>query len=637
VGLNDASILDPMGEFVVSVTKPDGTSLAGLTVNHADVSKVTDATNDRTFLYPVTMTPDFKSALQGLGKVTVTVTFVDAQWSDERGANGAAEVERFTLFSAPQAPSPGPYATLAGPANGGSVSLSSLNAKQYIDVTFFSPTGAAIDTASIDGNELKLTGTGSANVAKNPDGTVIATVIRLSGNTYRYMLAPKTGVDSRNLFVAGEVSVQFVAGSWRTGSGAGAVASVRSDEVFTISAGVQDSAAGTNALSLGPLSLQGPSVGLAKTQFKDGKLVLTVAIGVDVAALKFGGSQGSQGQSSSGITAELTGLLGTFDINVDVLAALSALTGGGNVLDAFSVPGKFGIQIAGLNIEIPNALKVTGSGIIFNWDPNYDPAQNNGARQQILVLQSASITFPSFGITGLITPSGGMPGLVVYPDGFDIGEAQLIYKPGGGGGSNTTQTGGGTGKIKLGSILEFDDLRIGVTNFKVTFGQSVDFDGTIFIASGGAKFLPGKPVSATITDRVSTEPPIAPNVPDTEALRVGLEFENGRVKGLIFRADTLRVTLGSFLTLTATDLDINTSADPRRRHVRHQARLRRLPQHRRRHRRKLQVAVVAAHPHHRDRNHLARHSGRPVRLRADSLGGGYRDPGRRRTGVLRRR
>jgi hypothetical protein len=68
---------------------------------------------------------------------------------------------------------------------------------------------------------------------------------------------------------------------------------------------------------------------------------------------------------------------------------------------------------------------------------------------------------------------------VVYVDGFDIGEAQLIYKPGGGGGSNTTQTSGGTGKIGFAGILEFDDLRIGVTNFKVTFGQAVDFDGTI--------------------------------------------------------------------------------------------------------------------------------------------------------------
>ena len=113
------------------------------------------------------------------------------------------------------------------------------------------------------------------------------------------------------------------------------------------------------------------------------------------------------------------------------MAALSAITGGGNLLSAFSVPGKFGIQIGSLAVEIPGALKVTGSGIMFNWDPNYEAADNGGARQRILVVNQASITIPPFGITGQINPNDGAPGLIVYPDGFDIGEAQLIYKPGG--------------------------------------------------------------------------------------------------------------------------------------------------------------------------------------------------------------
>jgi hypothetical protein len=49
-------------------------------------------------------------------------------------------------------------------------------------------------------------------------------------------------------------------------------------------------------------------------------------------------------------------------------------------------------------------------------------------------------------------------------------------------------------------------------------------------------------------------------VPNTEAIRLGLEFEDGKVKGFIFRADTLKITLGSVLTLNATDIAINTSA-----------------------------------------------------------------------------
>ncbi|HTD67964.1 MAG TPA: hypothetical protein VK846_15675, partial [Candidatus Limnocylindria bacterium] len=150
-----------------------------------------------------------------------------------------------------------------------------------------------------------------------------------------------------------------------------------------------------------------------------------------------------------------------------------------------------------------------------------------------------------------------------YENGFAIGEALLIYDPGTQtqpGTAPMTQTSGGSGTIKFGSILEFDDLRIGVTDFAVTFGAAVDFDGTIFVASGGAKFMPGKPISATITDRLTTEPNIAPGIPDTEAIRLGLQFENGQVKGFIFKADTLRITIGSVLTLTARDLEINTAA-----------------------------------------------------------------------------
>jgi hypothetical protein len=118
---------------------------------------------------------------------------------------------------------------------------------------------------------------------------------------------------------------------------------------------------------------------------------------------------GGGAQSSSGISAKLTGLLGTFDVIVDVQKAMAAVTGGGSLLDAFSVPGKFGIQIGSLKIDIPGALQVSGSGIIYNYDPSYDPAKNGGAPQKLLVVNQAQITFPAFGITGQINPSGGQP------------------------------------------------------------------------------------------------------------------------------------------------------------------------------------------------------------------------------------
>ena len=39
-----------------------------------------------------------------------------------------------------------------------------------------------------------------------------------------------------------------------------------------------------------------------------------------------------------------------------------------------------------------------------------------------------------------------------------------------------------------------------------------------------------------------------------------VRLKGGKVKGFIFRADTIKITLGSVLTLNATDVAINTSA-----------------------------------------------------------------------------
>jgi hypothetical protein len=433
-----------------------------------------------------------------------------------------------------------------------------------------SPTGALVDPDSLDGNEIKLLGAGAANIQTTTDGFIIGAIQRISGSTYRYYVQPKAGVDVADTFIDGEVSVQIVQNSFTVGTGASAVNNVRSDATFSVDGTVQSGASGDDPIELGPLTLQGPSISLAKTEFKGGKLVLSIAIGVNSAGLAFGGGGGN---GDSGITAELTGLLGTFDITIDILAALSAVTEGGNIFDAFDVPGKFRIDIAGLNIEIPNVLVVTGSGIVINYDPNYDAAENGGLPQELVIVQSALITFPRFGVTGAILPSGTTPGLTVYDNGFAIGEAMLIYDPDGGAipptsgsgapQSELSQTGGATGSaLSFGDILEFDDLRIGVSNFRVTFdGSDAGFSGTIFIASGGARFLPGRPVSATLSDRVTAEPDIAPGIPDTEAVRASLEFEAGRVKGFIFEIDTFTITLGSFVTIFGQSFFLDTGAE----------------------------------------------------------------------------
>ena len=122
----------------------------GLTVNNGAVQKVADATNDRTFLYPITMTDAFKAAVRRPAS-TVTVTSSSMRPGPMRAAPTArprSSASRCTRRRRPvRRRPPQPYATLASPANGGTVSLPTLNAQRYIDVTFFSPTGALIDAA----------------------------------------------------------------------------------------------------------------------------------------------------------------------------------------------------------------------------------------------------------------------------------------------------------------------------------------------------------------------------------------------------------------------------------------------------------------------------------------------------------
>src|SRR2546428_13751128 len=129
-------------------------------------------------------------------------------------------------------------------------------------------------------------------------------------------------------------------------------------------------------------------------------------------------------------------------------------------------------------------------------------------------------------------------------------------------GGALTSTTSGQRTIKFGSFLEFDDIRIGVNNFEVNFDAEspVVFNGSIFVASGGAKFFPGRPISATITDRQTADDVNPDGTPNDEAIRLQLTFSNGRVDSFQFQVDTLVIHLSSFVTLTARELRLDTGA-----------------------------------------------------------------------------
>ena len=211
--------------------------------------------------------------------------------------------------------------------------------RPYVDVTFtgIKPGGTL---TGIDGDEILLSGPGADNldlvnrriVFDSTGGASAHTGPELlNGTTYRYYVHAKSTVtDQTQLFKNGAITIEFPAGAWgvhyATNPSNDASAG-RGSATFTVNSQATDSGTATTPFSLGPLSIAGPSVSLVDTKFKGGKLTLTIGIGADSASLAFGSTNGQQtaGQSSNGITATLTGILVTFDVQVDVMQAVQSV------------------------------------------------------------------------------------------------------------------------------------------------------------------------------------------------------------------------------------------------------------------------------------------------------------------------
>lgn len=472
-----------------------------------------------------------------------TVEFVEDSWTDTGGNGGAREVESFVLVS-PVGGAPleaAPTAELVNPAGGVILDPKQLNSRRFIDVSFVIRGDAAIDPASINGDELLLSGSAVL------DGAVAAgDPLHLYKDTYRYFLIDSDTSNATSLFQNGELTVTFQANTFAAGTGGQAIGNQESREVVVLDAAKSATVTSTKTIPLGPLTLVNPAVGIQDMSYADGRLLLTVALSLDSASLNFGSS------ASSAVTASLSGILATFDLGVGLPGNFSV-----------SSSGKFSLSVAALELVIPNAVEVSASDIRIQFDPN------GPADQELVRIDSASIVFPAVNIAGTIAPTqtdaGLIPGLVVRGDGFTLGEATLIY-----GGAPQTGESAATpvdssqldnGKIKIGSFLVLDDIRVGVRNFEVNFdSSSIDFDGSIFVATGGAALFPNGPFSATITDRAAADDRNDDGTQNTEAMRAELTFNNGQVNGLLFQVDTLKLTLGGVLTVTAQKFDLDTGA-----------------------------------------------------------------------------
>ncbi|MEI7700245.1 MAG: hypothetical protein WCK86_10635, partial [Planctomycetia bacterium] len=407
-----------------------------------------------------------------------------------------------------------------------------LNRRKYLDITLRSPGSLPLDVASVldAGAEFTLSGAGVAEA-------VISTVEHLDGNRFRYYLVDSNPTNDIPLFTVGAIDVNFAAGAWSDESGTTNPATTDS---FTVRDGKASTGSG---VKLGPLSLQGPHFGLEDFQFKplknaDGSLkgariTITVGLGVDHAALDFGGS-------SSVLSTSIDNLNGLFDVNVDISPSLSIIGGG---------LGKFRIDVGSMKLNVVDVLLAEANGVTIQYNPEQD-TNNDGTvssaeqaaydAQEILSLQSASVTITKLDLKGSLGPytrSNGtvIPGLVVRNNGFHLGTAEMQYG----------------GDLSFGSILQLDDIRAGISDFGVNFSGGVQFDGEVFIASGGAALFPGMMFSMTFTD--------GPDA-NTEAVRAALTFDDGIPSGFKFNSDRMSMKFGEFLTIAGQDILINTEA-----------------------------------------------------------------------------
>ena len=558
-GLNLTQIMGSTQKFQIEI---NGQVMQGVTVNPTPTR-----VSGNTYAFAVS---NFPTNVTGV----VTIVFLPGTFSDGTGANAVQNLgstEQFYIVPQGQT-SPGPTATLANPAPGQPVTPGTLNAVGYIDVTYTSHDGNAIDKTKLNvgvgpGGTLApftLSGSGLGNIElSNGAPVIVGTPQLMSGTeanatsvTYRYYLQanPSTGGSSSSsssagLFQDGTVTLTFAANAFFTTNGTTDVAgnSAGLTQMFTISDSAAGGATTPKTISLGPLSLQGPTISVGNFGFKDGMLDMTITVGVNKASLAFGGA--SSAQSTSGVSVNLTGVVGTLEVQVDALGILSGKF-------RVNVPGNFSFRVASLTAQVPNVVNVSAQGIAIT----YNPA--GPSNQQLVVINSAAISFPELNLAGVIQPvttaKGTVPGLTVYENGFTLGEAELIYGVSGQSSSLSTTT--GSPAISLGGIVTFNDIRIGVQDFSVTFGQTVNFSGSIIIGTGGATFLPGKPVSATISPAPGAQ---ALNGIPPVAMQATVTFNSsGQATAFQFFVGQMTVQLSSYVTLTATKFNLNTGAGP---------------------------------------------------------------------------
>lgn len=224
-----------------------------------------------------------------------------------------------------------------------------------------------------------------------------------------------------------------------------------------------------------------------------------------------------------------------FPDNSTITATVSPTTGNG--ADGLGFQGTFNLQTGAFDIQIeqfelivgPKAnptLTADASTVSITYAPNA------GSGQQLVSIGNATVTFNSFSGGSGGAFKGSVTNLVIFDNGFQFASLTLQY--------GTTAS---PATIDLGPLV-LTNPSVTLTNFGATFGSGgsgFSETGSLTVSVDSASFAIGS-VSAAVTN-----------------LSVTIDLDPATLGAVTATAGELDINISTFLTITATDIGINTS------------------------------------------------------------------------------
>ena len=145
------------------------------------------------------------------------------QLRDHRGGVELQPGRALRRRARPPTTVPGPLAQLSNPANGEGVTADTINAKRYIDITYSSIDGSAMQ--AVTGTPFTISGTGIGDLMLTATNApvLMGSPLLVSGTagtskalTYRYFLKDKNTANTLEAFQAGAITVTFTPGGFST-------------------------------------------------------------------------------------------------------------------------------------------------------------------------------------------------------------------------------------------------------------------------------------------------------------------------------------------------------------------------------------------------------------------------------------